>query len=215
MWSVSTKTRRRLLKRGEGMTLTEVKEALYDVIAPFFGGGSVYWAEQIQTKPEPPYVTLKLGDVRRRAFPVTESGERRYHCETVMEINLYATGAAVTGAENATGHRVNTATSDLTEFSAYLESYAATDALERSLICVSLNPPVRDLTGLEHDRAYRYRAMAEYAVTFVQDAGGWYGVTPDVSAETPLPPENAGIAPAAFAETPVYTIEEAEIEEIT
>ena len=29
------------------MTLTEVKEALYDVIAPFFGGSSVYWAEQI------------------------------------------------------------------------------------------------------------------------------------------------------------------------
>ena len=203
MWSVSTKTRRRPPKRGDDMTLAEVKEALYDVIAPFFPEGRVYWAEQIQTKPEPPYVTLKLGNVRRRAFPVTEAGGRCYHCESVMEINLYTTGKAVTGEENATGNRVNTATADLMEFSAYLESYAATDQLERALICVSLNPPVRDLTGLEHDRMYRYRAMAEYAVTFVQEAGGWYGVTP------------GDAAPVEMSETPVYTIEEAEIEEIT
>ena len=184
------------------MTLAQVREALYDVIAPFFAGAEVYWAEQVRTKPEPPYVTVKLGDVRRRAFPVAESGGRCYHCETVMEINLYTTGKAVTVAENATGNRINTAASDLLEFSAYLESYAVTDRLEKNLLGVSLNPPVHDLTGLENDRTYRYRAMAEYTVTFVQEAGGWYGVTP------------GDAAPVEMSETPVEIIEEAEIEEI-
>ena len=185
------------------MTLTEVREALYDAVAPFFAPARVYWAEQVLTKPAPPYVTLKLGAVRRRAFPVEESGGRCYHCETVLEVNLYTTGKAAPGAENATGNRVNTAVSDLMEFSAYLESHAVTEQLERVMVAVSLNPPVRDLTGLENDRMYRYRAMAEYEVTFVQEAGGWYGVTP------------GDAAPVEMSETPVEIIEEAETEEIT
>lgn len=197
------------------MTLSEVKEALYDVIAPFFVGAQVYWAEQVNTKPEPPYVTIKLGDVRRRAFPVTEfpaTGEsvsRRYHCETVMEINLYTAGKAVSKREGVTGNCVNTAASDLLEFSAYLESYGVTDKLEKNLIGVSLNPPVRDLTGLEHDRMYRYRAMAEYEVTFVQDAGGWYGV-----GDAPDAPNVSGGVSPEMAAAPLEFIEEAEIEEI-
>ena len=36
--------------------------------------------------------------------------------------------------------------------------------------------PVRDLTDLQNDSRYRYRAMAEFTVSFAQEAGGPFGL---------------------------------------
>lgn len=160
------------------MNLTEVKERLYDAAVQFFAGGTVVWAEQIGTKPEPPYVTLKTGSLSRTAFHVEDGeGVRSYQCSTAAEVNLYTRGQPVTEGESVTGNCINTATEDLMEFSNFLESEAMADFFTGYGMSVLLIPPIRDLSFLQNDSKYRYRAMAEYAVTFVEEASGRYGLS--------------------------------------
>ena len=100
------------------MNLVEVKERLYDSAACFFAGAVVIWAEQIGTRPEPPYVTLRMGEISRTAFPVEDDeGRRSYHCSTAIEVNLYTRGRSLTEeGTDITGNYINTATADLMEF---------------------------------------------------------------------------------------------------
>lgn len=193
------------------MNLAMVKEVLYDIASMFFQGAPVIWAEQMNTKPVPPYVTLKVGAMNRTYFPLLgEAGNRYYPCNTTMEINLYTKGKPVTRQENMTGNFMNTAVSDLNDFFHFVESDEITDSLAGMGMDVSLIPPVRDLTGLENDSHYRYRSMAEATVSFPQEAGGPYGIggMPDV-------PNYSGGGSAELAEAEDGVIESIEIEEIS
>lgn len=165
------------------MRMEEVKDSLYDVAAMFFQAAAVIWAEQANTKPPLPYVTLKTGTVGRTRFPIVdEDGRRYYPCSTVMEINLYTKGKPAARGDHATGSHINTAASDMNDFFSFVESDEITDLLAGKGIGISLVPPVRDLTSLQNDSSYRYRAMAEAEVSFVQEADGLYGVgnMPDI-----------------------------------
>ena len=159
------------------MNLEMVKEVLYDIASMFFGQAVVIWAEQVNTKPVPPYVSLKVGNLNRTRFPlISEDGSRYYPCSTTMEINLYTKGKPISRQENATGNFMNTAVSDLNDFFQFVESEEITDLLAGKGMDVLLILPVRDLTGLENDSRYRYRAMAEATVSFPQEADGRYGI---------------------------------------
>ena len=158
------------------MNMEDVKSVIYDVTAEFFHGATVIFAEQVNTKPELPYVTLKTGSIRRTRFPIVDgSGNRYYPCSTIMEINLYTKGKPVTAAPKATGNYANTAASDLTDYFDFLDSDVVVDRLAAYGIDISLEPPVRDLTDLQNDSKYRYRAMAEATVSYAQEADGPYG----------------------------------------
>ena len=189
------------------MNLEEVKDALYDITAMFFYGATVIWAEQINTKPNPPCVTLKMGGMQKTAFPIVdEDGSRYYSCRTTAEVNLYTKGKPVTVGENVTGNYSNTATSDLMEFFNFIESENITDIMAGKGIEVTLIPPVRDLTSLLNDSKYRYRAMAEAAVTFPMEADGPYGI-----GGMPEIPNYSGGGVAEMAEAETDKIEEIEI----
>lgn len=160
------------------MTLEEVKETLYDITDMFFKGATVIWTEQSNTKPPLPYVTLKMGVVRRTAFPVVmDDGSKYYPCSTIVEVNLYTKGKPVHGGDNMTGNYINTATSDMMEFFNFIESEEVTDLLAARGIGVTLMPPVRDLTDLQNDSKYRYRSMAEATVDYEMEANGPYGIS--------------------------------------
>lgn len=75
-------------------------------------------------------------------------------------------------AENVTGNYANTAASDLQDFFNYLDSEEVVNRLAAHGMDISLEPPVRDLTNLQNDSKYRYRAMAEATVSFSQEANG-------------------------------------------
>ena len=45
------------------MNMESVESVIYDVTAEFFHGATVIWAEQVNTKPDLPYVTLKTGNL--------------------------------------------------------------------------------------------------------------------------------------------------------
>ena len=158
------------------MTLENVKSIIYDITAEFFKGATVIWSEQVNTKPEPPYITLKTGGIRKTLFPLVDGEERAYNCSTTLEINLYTKGQKITVAEGVTGNYKNTATSDLLDFFSFIESDIVVDQLSAYGLDIMLEPPVRDLTGLQNDSKYRYRAMAEATVSFTQYANGPYGV---------------------------------------
>lgn len=192
------------------MNLEEVMSVIYDVTAEFFQGATVIFAEQVNTKPDLPYVTLKTSGIRRTRFPIVDdNGNRYYPCSTMLEVNLYTKGKAVTAGQNTTGNHANTATSDLTDYFNFIDSDTVVDQLAAYGIDISLEPPVRDLTDLQNDSKYRYRAMAEATVSFAQEADGPYGIggmnAPNAS--------GGGTSSMVDAETDI--IEEVEITEVT
>ena len=158
------------------MNVEEVKSVVYDVIADFFKGATIVWAEQVNTKPTPPYLTMKFGSLTRSRFPVETDTTRFYPCTIMLEVNLYTKGKPMTIGKKVTGNYANTATSDLQDMFNYLDSEAIVDRLSINGIDICLESPIRDLTSLENDSKFRYRAMAEATVSFSQEAEGFYGI---------------------------------------
>lgn len=160
------------------MNLEEVKSKLYELTSVFFGNGAtIIWAEQINTKPKLPYVTLKTSGIKRNAFILEDDeGRRIYHGETTFEINLYTQGEKMTQELNSMANYANTATSDLMDFFNFIDSEFGVDFLAENEMSISLMGNVRDLTQLENESKYRYRAMAEATVSFVVEASGLYGL---------------------------------------
>ena len=189
------------------MTLEDVKSMIYDITAEFFCGATVIWAEQINTKPETPYITLKLGGIRKTLFPLVNGDERDYSCSTTLEVNLYTKGKAITVAERVTGNYINTATSDLFDYFSFIESDVIVDRLAEYGLDITLEPPIRDLTALQNDSKYRYRAMAEATVSFIQNANGPYGVGGRTL------PNASGGGTVEMSNTITDIIEEADIKE--
>lgn len=180
------------------MNIVDLKEALYDIVSGFFDAEKVFWAEQVMTKPEPPYVTLKLGTLQRTAFPVeNETWERCYHCTVPLELNLYTNGKEIDSTGNVTKNYINTAVSDMLEFANYAESERITDNTLINNLSIALMGNIRDLTSLENDTQHRYRAMAEFEIAFVDNASGEYGT----SAMITVPNASGGGSAAMTAET--------------
>ena len=179
--------------------LLEAKESIYDVVEMFFSGATIIWTEQINTKPQLPYITLKMGAIRKSVFTtVDENGKRVYQCSTILEINLYTKGKPQVVGEKTTGNYINTATSDMAEFVAFLESENITDILAGKGLGIMLQESIRD------------RAMAEFSVSFVLAADGYYGI----SGMKEAPNSSGGGTPEMVAADMEY-IEDVEIEEIT
>ena len=158
------------------MNLEEVKQCIYDATKKFFEKVPVIWSEQIGPKPSLPYVTLKVGSIDRKMFPAeNEYHVRYYQCSSVLEINLYTKGKKMGVEESATVNYANTALSDMSDFVNFIESDVMTDFFYCNDISLMLKPPVRDLSELSNETKYRYRAMAEFDITFTQEVDGAYG----------------------------------------
>lgn len=201
----------RLLKRkgSDYMTLNEVRKTVYNTVKGFFKGASVVWAEQSMTSPTFPFVTIKMRDLQRSLHALADDeGDRSYDCSIPVEINLYTKGRERTNAEGTFANYENTAVSDLNEFFKYADSDIIQDELAEKGIAIVLNPPVRDLTDLQNDSRYRYRAMAEATVTFIDSADGLYGL-----AEMDEAPNPSGGGTEEMKEAPSDYIEDVDIEE--
>ena len=190
------------------MNLKSVKDVLYDVTAMFFQGATVIWAEQMNTKPKLPYVTLKVNGINKTSFPITDDElDRQYPCDTVWEVNLYTQGRPVTVGNKVTGNYANTATSDMLDFFMFLESDNIIDYLAGNEVDIQLRPPVRDLSDLQNNTSYRYRSMAEATVSWMDDASGPYGL-----GGKPYVPNSSGGGTEEMAKAEYGTFESADIE---
>lgn len=186
-----------------------MKGRLYELTGSFFQGATVIWSEQVNTKPPLPYITLKCKGVGRTSFPVDDGeGRRAYQSKTTWEVNLFTKGQPITVGEGVTGNYANTAVSDLTEFTNFLDSEEMVGVIAGYGMAISLVPPVRDLAELQNDSSYRYRAMAEFTVSFVQEAYGPYGI-----GGMPLMPNSSGGGTKEKAQAETEHIETVEITE--
>jgi len=160
----------------------------------------VFWVEQSMTKPKGPYITLKTRNITKSLHPIVNDAGKYYACTTNLEINLYTKGKPVTS-----DNYENTAEDDLLEFVKFLESDAMLEAAGRNNMAIQLLSPVRDLTELYHDTSYRYRAYAEFTVSYMEDASGRYGLGADG--------ENYSGGNPMYRNQEDYVIEQVEIEE--
>lgn len=166
------------------MDMTEVQNLVQATAAQYFTGAHVIWANQLNTKPPLPYVTLKLGDVSRNLYTASDDDEhRRYWYSTVLDVNVYTDGKPMASQKGAIINYANTAQSDIMDFCNFVESEYITDKLNDNGLVIRFRPPVRNLTELEKERKYRYRAQAEFDIEFMVDASGEYGVGVDAARE--------------------------------
>ncbi len=158
------------------MTIQELKENIYDLVAKYFTGATVVWAEEYMAKPKYPLVTIKAGTVKIGNMDIEGEidGEHSstYNCMLPIEINLYTKGESILGENNMVIAQSNSAVNDLTMFVAYMQSPFSIDEQERLDICMLLNGPVNDISSVLQDGRYEYRAMIELNVTFTM---GFYG----------------------------------------
>lgn len=192
------------------MNMSELREKVYELTEMFFSDATIIWSEQIATKPKPPYVTLKVSGINKPLHPIRdeESGAFFYPCSTLLEVNLYTMGKPITIAQGVTGNYENTAQDDLMEFIKFLESERVLDLLEQYNLDIQLIPPIRDLTELMNETKYRYRAMAELTISYMEVAEGGYGIS-----NMPNIPNFSGGGNPELADVETYEIEEIEIEE--
>lgn len=193
------------------MNMSELREKVYELTSMFFAGATIIWSEQIATRPKPPYITLKLSGINKPLHPIRneEAGAFFYLCGTKLEVNLYTMGKPITIGKNVTGNYENTAQDDLMEFVKFLESPMVLDLLERYNLDIQLMPPIRDLTELMNETHYRYRAMCEFTISYIEVAEGGYGIS-----NMPNVPNFSGGGSEELKNTKTYEIEEIEIEEV-
>lgn len=192
------------------MNMSEVREKVYELTSMFFAGATVIWAEQIVTRPKLPYITLKTSGITKPMHPIRdeESGAFFYPCSTMLEVNLYTMGKPITIGKNVTGNYENTAQDDLMEFVKFLESENVIDLLEQYNLDIQLIPPIRDLTELMNETHYRYRAMCEFTISYMEVAEGGYGIS-----NMPNIPNFSGGGNPELADVETYKIEKIKIEE--
>lgn len=155
------------------INISEVKNSIYEVVKEYFKNANVVWAEQIQTRPQLPYIVLKTRDLQKDSFASVDKEGRYYNATLPIEINLYTKGRKATDNPIALNNYMNTATSDLMDFCNYLESEMGIDKAHG--LTFLDEGPVRDLSELQNEK-YRYRAMVEMQVYFKLSADGAYGV---------------------------------------
>lgn len=190
------------------MTLSEIKQLLYELVARYHPGAMVVWEKTKGVTPAPPYITLGYRNLNRSAFPLSddEREHKYYNYDFIFEINLYTVGKEVK-AGNAR-YFENTAVEDLEEFVRFLDSEGITEELAQKSVTIVCNPPIRDLSELIGDTKFNYRSMCEFTVSYVGIADGQYGVSGNK-----LVPNASGGGLQEFTEAKTSVIEEVIIQE--
>jgi hypothetical protein len=160
------------------MTISTLKEKLYERIATYWGGAEVVWGATNKVKPPAPLVVMRLGTVNRAKQPITQMINgivfSAYPTETTLQIDLFTKGKTV--AAEGGQYTENTAESDLMNFVNYLDSVATIEWSNENDVSVSLLNGVQDLSEIVNDSQWQYRAMCEFSVAFTQWAAEYNGV---------------------------------------
>ena len=156
------------------MTLSELKEHLYDIAAEHFSGYQVIWGQANAVRPGLPYATLRVISDAQSTHPNYENDGgaliASYPSRAVLEVNVFTVTAG--DAAGAVAQRPNTALDALNAFAAKIgspQSIAKLYALDIGMLPMG---GARDLSGLVGGNAWEYRAMAEFECSYTQYAYG-------------------------------------------
>lgn len=150
------------------MTLSELKNFLYELVKSVFPDSNVIWSEQYAPQLSLPQTTLKLKDMTLPRHPINIINDgfisNYYECTKILEINQYI--YSVEGNNKEIYSLENPAADDLNKLLMYLQSDEGVEVCHKSNFCIEGMGPIRDLSELDRTH-YRYRAMQEYTMRFV------------------------------------------------
>jgi hypothetical protein len=168
------------------MNAGELKGKIAGLVGGYFAGAEVMWGRTKATKPRLPLVALSMGAVTRAEHPIVEpvDGEPRqcWPQSTAVQADLFTPGRK-RGAQNVTAASENTAVCDMLAFLDFLGSEHCLAWCAENDLSIACSR-VEDLTALENDTSWGYRAMAELEVSFTQYADGRAGTGTEY-AQTP------------------------------
>ena len=187
------------------MTISELKDALYDIVKGYFAKADVAWSEQNSVKSVNPFIRLKLGSIKRPLHFINETQNNapsgHIASTTMLTVDLFTHGKKTTLEDGCVIYE-NTALDDMADFVNYLMSPYADDQYERLNISLRPEGDIKDASAVV-DNDYSYRAMQEFVVSFVQETKGYAGIGRGNWTPTP---SGGGTEELASKET--YTIEE-------
>lgn len=157
------------------MNINGIRSAIYEITHRYFAGATVAWGETNMTKPSLPFITLKLGDVRRELFPIMKykNGVQHYYfpSQVRLTVNLFTRGKkTLQGADTAI--REDTSENDLMEFVTFVSSDWFISWENSKNIYIRPDGPVRNMSALTNDMNWEYRAVAEFIVAYTEEASG-------------------------------------------
>ena len=169
------------------MTVSELKDALYDIIQGYFAGADVAWSEQNSVKSYNPFIRLKLGSTTRPIHFIKEmqnNAPTGYIAGTTMlTVDLFTHGRRVVYDEGDSAYE-NTAVDDMADFVNYLMSPYVDDICEGLNISIRPEGNIKDTSAVV-DNDYSYRATTEFVVGFVQETKGYTGISRENWKPTP------------------------------
>lgn len=184
------------------MTVREAKNHFKDITQKYFTGAKVGFPNQsANVKRKSPYVCLTPGSPARDLFPVQRMVNDRlvsyYQTRLPFQVDLYTNGADGEPGPDGFVEVEDTAVDDLTDFVDYLESIYVTHWCDRIDASITINGPVRNLTGLVTETDYQFRAMVELVFCYVHKAVGHTGIQGEDSIIHPgvEPPTGDGSEP--------------------
>ena len=153
------------------MNVATLRNILQQMTQDFFSDATVVWGNTNTTMPHLPFVTMMLGSVRRPSKPENRSKSgvpvQIYPCTVQWTVNLFTKGQL--DSDFGFDYYANTAESELIEFINYLNSEMGIQLSNRFDISIATDT-VNDLSELENDTFFNYRAMTEITVGFTQFA---------------------------------------------
>lgn len=184
------------------MRLGDAKKAIHEIVSGFFQHANVVWAEQGNTKPPVPYVTMKLGRISRpRDYVGGEDGPMK-DVTVPLTIDLYTKGRPVTLQKGKTTVYEDTALDDMNDFVNYLESEGVSLKLFDLGMRFDLSNDILDLSFLENSTQFQYRAEAVFRIQFRELMDGLYGT---LQMNSEINPSGGGIE-----DRPLSVIDEVE-----
>ncbi len=170
------------------MTVTKLRDVIYDIIQDYFAGAIVEWGElPFGTVPTSPFLRLKFGSITRPQHFITETQNNASRSlipsSVTLSVELFTHGEERKD-EDGDSYFVNTATADMIDFVNYMVSEYADEMYERLDISVRPEGDVLDTTAVR-DSDYQYRAKQDFIVSFMDESRGFAGISRDNWAPTP------------------------------
>lgn len=162
------------------MTFNKLKDTLADIVKGYFASANVIWSQGNQTKPQKPYITLKLSSTGKSTHSIkigndgVQSGF--YPSEAVFTVEVITKGKKINIPDCDPIYK-NTAVGDLMDFCLYLESEEIIILTESEDITIEQKAPVLDITALLDGVENEYRASVEFDVYYTQEVKGAYNVS--------------------------------------
>lgn len=194
------------------MKVSELKDALYGIIATYYPKTEIRWGKQKRAvKPLGDFIQLKLAPIEFSNHTNEElqnDAPIGYIASTThLEVQLFTHGRKKTITEDGESITIteNTALDDIMDLTKFLTSNYADDYYREHDFSIVADGPAQDVSEVL-DEDYEYRAFQEYLVFFNQTQTGYAGIS-----DTAWKPTASGGGTKELADKQMESLDPSEI----